>query len=200
MEEEQLTLFEMSDGVICGADEAGRGPLAGPVVTAACVLPDDFPVEILNDSKKLNEKQREEAEKVIREKATDFEITFISPEEIDRINILQASLKGMATCCLKIRERTHYDTILIDGNKKPRELEGLAVRAEVKGDARFPAIMAASILAKTARDRYMDEMDERYPGYGFKKHKGYPTKEHIQAIKEKGFTPIHRLTFKVKEK
>lgn len=199
MEEEQLTLFEMSDGVICGADEAGRGPLAGPVATAACVLPDDFPTEILNDSKKLSAREREVAEKIIKEKALDYEIVFIYPEEIDRINILQASLKGMATCCLRIRERTHFDTILIDGNRKPKELEGLPVRAEVKGDARFYPIMAASILAKTARDRYMDEMDEKYPGYGFRKHKGYPTKEHIAAIKEKGLTPIHRLSFKVKE-
>ncbi len=200
MEEEQLTLFDMDDGVICGADEAGRGPLAGPVVTAACILPEDFPFELLNDSKKLTEKQREEAERVIRERATDFEVVFIWPEEIDRINILQASLKGMATCCLRIRERTHYDTILIDGNKVPPQLEGLAVRAEVKGDARFHEIMAASILAKTARDRYMDEMDGKYPGYGFSKHKGYPTKEHIEAIKRLGYTPIHRLSFKVKER
>lgn len=197
--EEQLTLFDLSDGIVLGADEAGRGPLAGPVVTAACVLPEDFPFEVLDDSKKLNEKQRETAEKIIKEKAVDYEIIFISNEEIDRINILQASLKGMAECAKRIMERTKVDTILIDGNKVPKELSGYPVRAEVKGDARFHEIMAASILAKTARDRFMNELDDKYPEYGFKKHKGYPTKEHIEAIDKYGYTPYHRLSFKVKK-
>lgn len=195
MEEQQLTLFDLSDGIILGCDEAGRGPLCGPVVTAGCVLSEDFPFEVLNDSKKLSEKQREYAERIIKEKAVDFEIIFISNEEIDEINILQASLKGMAECAKKIIERTKVDTILIDGNKVPKQLDGYPVRAEVKGDARFHEIMAASILAKTARDRFMLELDEKYPEYNFKKNKGYPTKEHIEAIEKYGLTPYHRRSF-----
>lgn len=195
MEEQQLTLFDLSDGIILGCDEAGRGPLCGPVVTAGCVLSEDFPFEVLNDSKKLSEKQREYAERIIKEKAVDFEIIFISNEEIDEINILQASLKGMAECAKRIKERTKVDTILIDGNKVPKQLEGYPVRAEVKGDARFHEIMAASILAKTARDRFMLELDEKYPEYNFKKNKGYPTKEHIEAIEKYGLTPYHRRSF-----
>lgn len=195
MEEQQLTLFDLSDGIILGCDEAGRGPLCGPVVTAGCVLSEDFPFEVLNDSKKLSEKQREYAERIIKEKAVDFEIIFISNEEIDEINILQASLKGMAECAKRIMERTKIDTILIDGNKVPKQLEGYPVRAEVKGDARFHEIMAASILAKTARDRFMLELDEKYPEYNFKKNKGYPTKEHIEAIEKYGLTPYHRRSF-----
>ncbi|MBR1937628.1 MAG: ribonuclease HII [Spirochaetales bacterium] len=195
MEEQQLTLFDLSDGIILGCDEAGRGPLCGPVVTAGCVLSEDFPFEVLNDSKKLSEKQREYAERIIKEKAVDFEIIFISNEEIDEINILQASLKGMAECAKRIMERTKVDTILIDGNKVPKQLEGYPVRAEVKGDARFHEIMAASILAKTARDRFMLELDEKYPEYNFKKNKGYPTKEHIEAIEKYGLTPYHRRSF-----
>ena len=195
MEEQQLTLFDLSDGIILGCDEAGRGPLCGPVVTAGCVLSEDFPFEVLNDSKKLSEKQREQAERIIKEKAVDFEIIFISNEEIDEINILQASLKGMAECAKRIMERTKVDTILIDGNKVPKQLEGYPVRAEVKGDARFHEIMAASILAKTARDRFMLELDEKYPEYNFKKNKGYPTKEHIEAIEKYGLTPYHRRSF-----
>lgn len=195
MEEQQLTLFDLSDGIILGCDEAGRGPLCGPVVTAGCVLSEDFPFEVLNDSKKLSEKQREYAERIIKEKAVDFEIIFITNEEIDEINILQASLKGMAECAKRIMERTKVDTILIDGNKVPKQLEGYPVRAEVKGDARFHEIMAASILAKTARDRFMLELDEKYPEYNFKKNKGYPTKEHIEAIEKYGLTPYHRRSF-----
>lgn len=191
-EEQGLLFEEASSSIICGADEAGRGPLAGPVVAAACVLPSDFPIEVLNDSKKLTERQRKEAEKLIKEKAI-YAITFISPEEIDRINILQASLKAMAESYLKVNEMIKCDLLLVDGNKVPRI--DANVRAIVKGDAKIPQIMAASILAKTARDEYMDRMDELYPNYGFRKHKGYPTAAHYAAIEKWGPTPIHRMSF-----
>lgn len=191
--EEQGLLFEEAEkSIICGADEAGRGPLAGPVVAAACLLPKDFPLELLNDSKKLTEKQRQEAEKVIKEKAI-YAITFISPEEIDRINILQASLKAMAESYLKVNEMVKCDLLLVDGNKLPKLNANM--KAIVKGDSKIPEIMAASILAKTARDEYMDQMDELYPNYGFRKHKGYPTAEHYAAIEKWGPTPIHRMSF-----
>ncbi len=194
--EEELYLFDLPQyDVICGADEAGRGPLAGPVVAAAVVLPKDFPIEILNDSKKLSEKKRKDAEKVIKEKAI-YSIKFISHEEIDEINILQASLKGMAEAYKEVCQKIKCDILYVDGNKIP-QVEG-NVEAVVKGDSKIPEIMAASILAKTARDRYMDEMDELYPEYGFKINKGYPTKAHRIAIQQYGSSPIHRKTFKVK--
>jgi Ribonuclease HII len=194
--EEELFLFDMPEyRVICGADEAGRGPLAGPVVAAAVVLPTGFPVDILNDSKKMTEKQRLEAEKVIREKAT-YSIVFISEKEIDEINILNASLKAMKLAYEEVSKELVCDILLVDGNKTP-DVKG-NVEAIVKGDAKVPEIMAASILAKTARDRYMEELDEKYPMYGFKINKGYPTAFHRNAIKEWGLSPVHRKTFRVK--
>lgn len=194
--EEQLFLFDLPKyEVICGADEAGRGPLAGPVVAAAVVLPKDFPTNILNDSKKMSEKKREEAEKIIKEKAI-YSIKFISHEEIDKINILEASLKGMALAYEEVCQKIKCDILYVDGNKVPK-VEG-NVEAVVKGDSKIPEIMAASILAKTARDRYMNKMDALYPEYGFKINKGYPTKAHREAIQQFGSSPIHRKTFRVK--
>lgn len=197
LEEEQLSLFAFESAkCTCGADEAGRGPLAGPVVAAAVVLPNDFPLEILGDSKVLNEKKRLEAELVIKEKAIAYAITFISPEEIDEINILQASLKAMKLSYEEVAKTQPVDLLLVDGNKRVDvPINSMAI---VKGDSKVPEIMAASILAKNARDRYMVEMDKKYPEYNFKKHMGYPTKEHREAVKKFGLSPIHRKSFKIK--
>lgn len=188
-------LFEMYEErmAIAGADEAGRGPLAGPVVAAAVMLPDDFPISILGDSKALSEKERIEAERIIREKAI-YAICAVSHKVIDKINILNASLLAMANCYRKLKRNNHIDLLLVDGNKTPAV--DCRVEAIVKGDAKVPEIMAASILAKNERDRIMDLADSKWPMYGYKKHKGYPTKAHYEAIKKYGPSPISRLTFR----
>ena len=155
---------------ICGTDEAGRGPLAGPVTAAAVVLPKDFPFEILADSKKLSHNKLIEAEKVIREKAVAFSISFISNEEIDEINILNAALKAMANSYKEVNKIIHVDKLMVDGNRSPRKFiedSSLAIETVVKGDSKIHEIMAASILAKTARDRFMEALDKEYPQYGF---------------------------------
>jgi len=185
--------------VIIGTDEAGRGPLAGPVYAAAVALPDDFPFEILNDSKKMTEKARERAELIIKEKALAWSVASIGPEEIDRINILNAALKAMTLSCeevaAKLRDKGYSDfKVLADGNRMPPV--SLECETVVKGDSKIHQIMAASILAKTGRDRYMLEAAQKWPQYGFEKHKGYPTASHYRAIEEYGPCPIHRLTFK----
>ncbi len=180
-------------GVICGADEAGRGPLAGPVTAAAVVLPPTFPFEILNDSKKMSEKQRLEAERIIKEKAVAWAVVSLSHKVIDRINILNASLLAMKMAYSKVSKTVHVDTLLVDGNKKPDV--DIPVHAVVKGDAKIHEIMAASILAKTERDRIMMLCDARWPEYGYAKHKGYPTEEHREAIRKYGPSPIERMTF-----
>ena len=187
--EEQPTLFDFSrPGFVCGCDEAGRGPLAGPVCAAACILPQDFDTSVLDDSKKLSEKRRFELEPFIRENAIDWSIVFIDQEEIDSINILAATMKAMAMCYEEIAIRHPISTFYVDGNRTPaipsdRDANVVAV---VKGDSKIPEIMAASILAKTARDRFMIEMDALYPQYGFAVHKGYGTRAHIQALEEFG--------------
>lgn len=177
--------------VICGVDEAGRGPLAGPVVAAACILPDDFIIEGLNDSKKLSEKKREKLFDIIVENAIDFCIASASVEEIEEINILNAAMLAMRRAIdgLKIMP----DLALIDGNTS----RGFTVNTQtvVGGDAISPSIAAASILAKVTRDRMCYEFDKEYPEYCFSKHKGYGTKVHIEAIKKYGVTPIHRRSF-----
>ena len=190
-------LFEEEETlrIVAGADEAGRGPLAGPVVASCVVLPDDFPLDLLNDSKKLDEKRRLEAECVIKEKAIAYSVVAISNDDIDKMNILNASLTAMRTAFYNIKDKTHIDILLVDGNKCPEMDE--PVEAIVKGDSKIPAIMAASILAKNERDRIMVEYDSIYPGYDFKKHKGYPTKAHYEAIKKLGPCPIHRVSFKL---
>ncbi len=191
--EYELFEYENDEKTIAGSDEAGRGPLAGPVVAACVVLGNDFPVDILNDSKKLNEKQRLNIEPIIKEKSIAYSIVAIPNEIIDKINILQASLLAMKMSYEQIKDKTKIDMLLVDGNKLPDV--DVAVEAIVKGDSKIHAIMAASILAKNERDRIMKEYDKIYPGYGFAKHKGYPTKEHYEAIKRLGPSPIHRLSF-----
>ena len=190
------TNFNDDGCIICGSDEAGRGPLAGPVTSAAVVLPPDFPIEILNDSKKMTEKEREEAAAIIKEKAVAWGIVSLSHLVIDKINILQASLLAMKLSYEKVSEKTHVDILYVDGNKRPDV--GIECHAVVKGDQKIPEIMAASILAKTERDRIMKLCDEKWPQYGYSKHKGYPTKEHIALIEKYGPSPIARKTFMTK--
>ena len=177
--------------VICGVDEAGRGPLAGPVVAAACILPDGFVIEELNDSKKLSEKKREKLFDIIVANALDYSIASASVEEIEEINILNAAMLAMnrAIDGLKLKP----DLALIDGNTS----RGFTVKTEtvVGGDAKSPSIAAASILAKVTRDRMCYEFDKEYPEYGFAKHKGYGTKVHMEALRSYGVTPIHRPSF-----
>lgn len=189
-----------------GLDEAGRGPLAGPVTAACVLLPQDFPLEILNDSKKLSEKKRDAAEIIIKEKAC-YGIADLSHTKIDEINILQASLLAMKEACEKMllslpvwckKNNIDFNKIelraIADGNKVP----DLAIpcQAIVKADAKYPCVMAASILAKVHRDCIMKEMDKMYPEYLYAKHKGYPTKEHREICKKIGPSPIQRRTFK----
>jgi len=176
---------------LCGIDEAGRGPLAGPVCAAAVVLPEDFPVEVLNDSKKMSEKQREYARALICEQALAWSIGWASPAEIDRINILQASLLAMERAFQGIR--VSLDLVVVDGTFCPPL--PVPCRAVVKADSRVPAVMAASILAKTARDRMMMRYGWLYPEYGYEQHKGYPTALHLERIRQYGPSPIQRMSF-----
>ena len=198
--EKQLSLFgEPQYNIVIGADEAGRGPLAGPVCAAAVVLPSDFPFELLNDSKKLSEKKRLEAEPVIKEKAIAWAVAWATPKEIDEINILQASMLAMKRAYLQVEKQLKdkgitADVLLVDGNKRPDV--DIACEAIVKGDSKVHEIMAASILAKNARDRFMIKAANRWPQYGFEKHKGYPCASHKAALRLHGPCPIHRLTFK----
>lgn len=177
--------------IICGCDEAGRGPLAGPVVAAACILPDGIRIEGLDDSKKLTEKKREKLFEEIKEKAVSYCIAQSTPEEIDEFNILEASLLAMRRAIdgLSIKP----DMALIDGNIDRGFT--LPAKAVIGGDAISQSIAAASILAKVERDRLCIELDKEYPQYNLKKHKGYPTKEHKLAVYEFGPSPIHRKSF-----
>ena len=177
--------------VLCGVDEAGRGPLAGPVCAAAVILPRNLAIDGLNDSKKLSEKQREELFSVICERAVSYGIAFAEVEEIEKLNILEATFVAMNRAIKKLS--VVPELALIDGNRT----KGIEVpaRAIVKGDGKCADIAAASILAKVTRDRYMLEMAERYPQYHFEKHKGYGTKLHYEALREFGPSPIHRLSF-----
>ena len=174
-----------------GIDEAGRGPLAGPVVAAACVLRDDMPIYGLDDSKKISEKRREILYEEIVSKARCFSVIRIENDVIDDINILEATKRAMRMCVESLTEVP--DLLLIDAvNLKGT---GIPVQAIIKGDAKSNSIAAASILAKVTRDRIMREYDIEYPGYGFAKHKGYGTKDHYTAIENLSICPIHRLTF-----
>ena len=177
---------------VCGVDEAGRGPLAGPVCAAAVILPEGLEIEGLNDSKKLSEKRREALYDVIKEKAIAYSIAFASVEEIEEHNILQATFMAMTRAVEGLSVTADY--ALIDGNKIPPQLQ---VPADyiIGGDAISASIAAASVLAKVTRDRLMVEMEDIYPGYDFKKHKGYGTKVHREALLELGPSPIHRISF-----
>lgn len=178
--------------VLCGADEAGRGPLCGPVCCAAVVLPADFECDDINDSKKISEKKREKLFDLILENAVAYSIQMVSPQEIDEINILQASLTGMKRAVLNLGITP--DIALIDGNKVPSDMP-CETRSVVKGDANSMSIAAASILAKVSRDRFMAELDKEYPQYQLLKHKGYPTKQHYELIAEYGIQDFYRKSF-----
>ncbi len=177
--------------IICGTDEAGRGPLAGPVVAGACILPEGLVIEGLDDSKKLTEKKREKLYDVITEKALAWSVALSTPEEIDEINILNASLQAMRRAIDGLSVKP--DFVLVDGNID-RGFQ-IPAKAVVSGDAISQSIAAASILAKVTRDRMCAELDELYPQYGFSKHKGYPTKDHKLAVYEYGPSPCHRKSF-----
>lgn len=183
--------LEHGTGCVAGVDEAGRGPLAGPVFAAAVILPDDVVIDGINDSKKLSAKKRDELFDIIKEKAASYSICAVSSARIDEINILQATFQAMRGAVDGLDIKPGY--VLVDGNKSP----GLSIAHEpvIKGDSKSMSIAAASILAKVSRDRYMCKMAEKYPGYGFEKHKGYGTKAHYEAIARLGICEIHRKSF-----
>ncbi|OIQ21063.1 MAG: ribonuclease HII [Flavobacterium sp. MedPE-SWcel] len=177
-----------------GTDEAGRGCLAGPVTAAAVILPEDFEMELLNDSKQLNKKIRNLLRPKIQEEATSYYITNIEPQVIDDINILNASIKAMQECITKLSPTPSH--IIVDGNRfKP--VKNIPHDCIIKGDGKYLSIAAASVLAKTYRDEYMEKIHEEYPMYNWKKNKGYPTKEHREAIRKYGITKYHRKSFKL---
>lgn len=177
--------------VVCGIDEAGRGPLAGPVFAAAVILPDGLEDIGLNDSKKLSEKKRDLLFDIIREKAVAYGIGSADEREIDEINILNATFLAMKRAVEALGVTP--DLALVDGNRKPKT--GIPEETIVKGDAKCISIAAASVLAKVSRDRYLLALDEQYPEYQFAKHKGYPTALHYEMIKKYGVSPVHRLSF-----
>jgi ribonuclease HII len=197
-----------------GTDEAGRGCLAGPVTAAAVILPGDFENIILNDSKQLSEKIREKLRPIIESQAVTFAVTHLHPNEIDEINILNASMKGMQECILKLNLTPEF--IIVDGNRllnaklgmrntfgkqftitEIELLKSIPNQSIVKGDSKYLSIAAASVLAKTYRDEYMNAIHEEFPMYNWKKNKGYPTKEHREAIRKYGVTKYHRMTFRL---
>ena len=197
-----------------GTDEAGRGCLAGPVTAAAVILPLDFENTILNDSKQLSEKTREKLRPIIENQAISFAVTHLYPKEIDEINILNASMKGMQESVLKLNQTPEF--IIVDGNRllnaklglksthgkqfsktEIKLLKSIPNQSIVKGDSKYMSIAAASVLAKTYRDDYMNQIHEEFPMYNWKKNKGYPTKEHREAIRKYGVTKYHRMTFRL---
>jgi ribonuclease HII len=187
------TVTDLAPGTrIAGVDEAGRGPLAGPVVVAAVILDPARPIRGLDDSKHLSEERRHVLEPRIRERALAFSVVAIEVGEIDRLNIFQATMLGMSRALATLALRPDY--ALIDGNRLPKQL-CCPARAVVGGDASEPAISAASILAKVARDRLMTALDSEYPGYGFARHKGYPTPEHLECLGRLGPCAHHRRSF-----
>ena len=187
----EINAKNMGFKAVCGVDEAGRGPLAGPVFAAAVILPENCEIEGLNDSKKLSEKKREALLDVIKEKAISWCVASVDEKTIDEINILQATYLAMKNAVEGLDVPADY--ALIDGNRMPP----IAIKGEtvVKGDAKSMSIAAASILAKVSRDRFMLEIDKEYPQYQFSKHKGYGTKAHYASLLEQGPCPIHRMTF-----
>ena len=187
----EKSAYDRGFTAVCGIDEAGRGPLAGPVYAAAVLLPEGLVIEGLNDSKKLSEKKREALFDVICENALAYGIGFADEKEIDEINILQATYLAMRRAYDNMQKKCDY--VLVDGNRMPpMPVPGETI---VKGDAKSPSIAAASILAKVSRDRVMLKYAEEYPEYEFEKHKGYGTKAHTEALLQHGPSPIHRKTF-----
>lgn len=184
-------IYASGVNILCGVDEAGRGPLAGPVCAAAVILPRGLEIPGLNDSKKLSEKRREALYDVIISSAAAYGIAFADVEEIERLNILHATFLAMNRAIAQLSVRP--ELALIDGNRNS-DIE-VPSRCIVKGDSRCADIAAASILAKVTRDRYMIKMAEQYPQYGFEQHKGYGTKQHYAALREYGASPIHRMSF-----
>lgn len=199
--EKTITLkpFMHEDLLEAGCDEAGRGPLAGPVYAAAVILPKDFHHPILNDSKQMTEKNRDLLRPIIEREAVAWAVEAVQAEEIDTLNILWASVTGMQRAVLRLDPRPQF--LLIDGNKfRPFEGYGFKdYRTVVHGDATYASIAAASVLAKTHRDEFMRKIASDYPEYGWDRNMGYPTPEHIEAIRRYGYTPWHRKTFTVKE-
>ena len=195
---DQINLYEFEEKLydegfhlICGVDEAGRGPLAGPLVVAACILPPFLSIAGINDSKQLSAKKRKELYKVIVKNALAYKIVFVTEEDVDSLNIYQATKKGMLMAIAGLKNKPDY--ALIDAMPLG-ELE-IPHNSIIHGDARCASVAAASILAKVTRDEYMEKMDIKYPNYGFKKHKGYGTKAHMQALEKYGPCKIHRKSF-----
>jgi ribonuclease HII len=185
-------LYKKGHTYIAGCDEVGRGPLAGPVVAAAVILDKNDVIEGLNDSKKLSEKKRIILEKEIKARAISYEFVYIWPSEIDKINIYQASKKAMIEA---IRELKPTPTFILS-DAMPLTPIDIPFESIIKGDSKSASIAAASIIAKQERDRYMIEISKKYPNYGFEKHKGYPTKQHVEALQKYGVLKIHRKTYK----
>ena len=210
-----MLLSKFSDFILeCGTDEAGRGCLAGPVTAAAVMLPDEFKSELLNDSKQLSEKTREKLKSIIEATSISFSVTHLEPKIIDEINILNASIKAMQECITKLNPLPNY--IIVDGNSPliPKggiknkggnlftdsEIEilpSIPTTSIIKGDSKYMSIAAASVLAKTYRDEYMNRIHEEFPMYNWKQNKGYPTIEHREAIRKYGITKYHRMSFRL---
>lgn len=192
----ELKKYMHADLVEAGCDEAGRGPLAGPVFAAAVILPKDFYHPRLNDSKKMNAKDRELLRDIIEEQALAWAVVEVSAQQIDELNILWASVEGMHRAIRKLAVKPEF--ILVDGNRfKP--IDGISYETVVHGDATYASIAAASVLAKTYRDDKMRQLAQEYPQYGWERNMGYPTPEHIEAIKKWGYSPYHRKSFHPKE-
>lgn len=210
-----MLLSKFSDFILeCGTDEAGRGCLAGPVTAAAVMLPDEFNSELLNDSKQLSEKTREKLKPIIEAISISFSVTHLEPNLIDEINILNASIKAMQECIIKLNPLPDY--IIVDGNSPLTPKGGIKNKGGkvftdsevelllsipntsiIKGDSKYMSIAAASVLAKTYRDEYMNRIHEEFPMYNWKQNKGYPTIEHREAIRKYGITKHHRMSFRL---
>ncbi len=200
MSREIHLLDHLNEGLVeAGCDEAGRGPLAGPVFAAAVILPEGFHHALLNDSKQMSEKARDTLRDVIEREAVSWAVVAVSPEEIDTVNILNASILGMQRAVLQLDPSPEF--LLVDGNRfRPfGRYKATDYRTVVHGDATYASIAAASVLAKTHRDEYMRRIAAEYPQYGWDRNMGYPTKEHIEAIKRYGYTLYHRKSFHPKE-
>lgn len=191
-----LQKYMHPDRIEAGCDEAGRGPLAGPVYAAAVILPPDFHHPLLNDSKQMSERSRDILRPIIEKEAVAWAVEAVSAEEIDKLNILVASITGMQRAVRRLAVRP--DFLLIDGNRF-RPFDGFQYQTVVHGDATYASIAAASVLAKTWRDEFMRKIAAEYPQYGWERNMGYPTAEHIKAVKEFGYTPYHRMSFHPKE-